>query len=828
MSLINNLKKYLISLFLGLTISVFPKVVFSAERLIFSVPQLGDFNVSVSSLEDFAKEGIINRDLGYYTQYLDEKTLKELRSLLNERFDYDQVTVSRLTNTAMGEAFLKRLGEVIQVEQNSNGFYALRSSLITVAGKDQGLTLINLLREFPGKDLRLNTKTLIQLTNDFATLSDYAESVTNAIALEAENQSKLETEIDISSLKDLRQKGDFQVSKKTLTLEIDEIRPTPLGIKTKYQLETDLYLPKNIKQPVPLIVISHGFGSFKGKNDLPQHLASYGFAVAIPEHIGSDLEYRKALLSGEIRTDISPMEYLSRPADISSLIDELAELSENQPELKGKIDFNQVGVTGNSLGGTTSLSLGGAEINYLRLKEECEQGNVFLNVSLLLQCRASYLPSINYNLKDNRVKAVAASNPLTSAIFGPEGMSKIDIPTLILGGNQDIITPVVPEQINPFIWLNTNNKYLSLLVPGTHFTANLQSKEGTEALPKILIGDNYDEGRQYFYGLAVAFFKTHLANKKEYLPYLSAKYSQSITNKKLTVYQIKQLTPEQLKNSYQKEPPKPTIPEPIVESIPEREESILTEIKRTKILKVGIRSDAIPFGYIDKKEHSLNGYCNDFINTFATNLQTQLNLNTEIEVIKFYSHLDNRYQLVEDQTIHFECGPNTIREDIENVTFSLPFFISGTNLLIPKNSPKNINPNQSLRGIDIGILQNTTTENFMRQKYPQANLVFFEGENATENSLEALRKNQIDAVANDGILLIGEMVKNNLSTDNYSLIPEKPLTCEYYGLILPINDPEWANTINNFINNNIANEDWDRWFTKLFPYVLSNLDSCFR
>ena len=826
MSFIQDIKQKLIPLVVCLSTFCVPKPVISAERLVFSLPALGDFTVSVKSLEDFAQKGKINRDLAYYTQYLDEETINDLQKILQKKFDYDRVTVYRLTNTAMGEAFLKRLGQVIQVERNTNGFYALRSSLITAAGDVQGLTLINVLRQFPAQDLRLNTDILRQMVEELTALDEYRQAAIKAIATVAENQAQSEAKLNLTQLRDLRQLGAYQVTKKTLTLEIEEIRQTTLGIRDNYELKADIYLPENAKQQIPLVVISHGFGSFRGKNDLPRHLASHGLAVAVPEHIGSDLKYRQALLAGEIRTDISPMEYLSRPLDITYLIDQLQKLSEADPQWRGKIDFNKVGVTGNSLGGTTTLSLAGAEINYPRLSHQCEQENVFLNVSLLLQCRASYLPPLNYNLKDDRVKAAVASNPLSSALFGPEGLEKIDIPTLILAGSEDIITPVVAEQIHPFIWLNKTDKYLSLLVPGTHFTASLQSRKGTEAIPDFLLGNNYEQGRQYYYGLAVAFFQYYLADKSEYLPYLTASYGESISNDNLRVYQIESLTPERLITAYQNEPPKPIIPEPVVEALPPREETILAEIQRTGVLKVGIRTDAIPFGYIDNQEDSLTGYCDDFVSDFAQNLQAQLNLNTEVEIVKIYSHLDNRYQLVKDGTVHLECGPNTITDKIGGVNFSKAFFVTGTHFLVEKKQANRINPNQRLRGVNIGALKNTTTATFLGKKYPEANLVFFEGDNAREDAILALSKSEIDALANDGVLLVGEMVKQDLPEDNYTLVPKKPLTCDFYGLILPADDPEWETTVNNFIDGKDSLPTWDKWFTSLFPYVLLNLDYC--
>ena len=44
-----------------------PKPILGAERISFSLPVLGDFHISVDSLELFAKEGTIANDLQPYT-----------------------------------------------------------------------------------------------------------------------------------------------------------------------------------------------------------------------------------------------------------------------------------------------------------------------------------------------------------------------------------------------------------------------------------------------------------------------------------------------------------------------------------------------------------------------------------------------------------------------------------------------------------------------------------------------------------------------------------------------------------------------------------------
>jgi polar amino acid transport system substrate-binding protein len=254
-------------------------------------------------------------------------------------------------------------------------------------------------------------------------------------------------------------------------------------------------------------------------------------------------------------------------------------------------------------------------------------------------------------------------------------------------------------------------------------------------------------------------------------------------------------------------------------------ETVLAKIKRTGLLEVAIREDAIPFGYRDA-QNNLQGLCLDFINLLREDIKQKLQL--EIVSIKIYkSTLFNRFDLVENQTVDFECGPNTIRTDSNRmITFSSPFFITGTQFLVRREDRKNINLS-TLEGITIGILRDTTTQELLRQKYPLATFQEFQGTTGRLRGVQALQRKRIDAFASDGILLIGEAILLGLSLENdVAIIPKNPLNCEYYGLILPQNDPEWQAFINSVVTASQSGELLRQWFADIAPYFIETLAYC--
>jgi len=226
----------------------------------------------------------------------------------------------------------------------------------------------------------------------------------------------------------LRQRGSFQVKKEVWNLT-DSSRNRSLYV--------NVYIPQTFREDkTPVIIFSHGLAS--RPEDYAQaieHLASYGFLVAVPQHPGSDTQYLQGTLGGYYRNIFDGNEFINRPKDISFVIDELAR--RNASQFQGKLDLTNVGVAGHSFGGYTSLAVAGAQIDFDNLAQDCNRPYSGINIAILLECRALELPRQVYNFRDERVAAVFAANPVNRSIFGEKGLSKISIPVLLGSGSYD-------------------------------------------------------------------------------------------------------------------------------------------------------------------------------------------------------------------------------------------------------------------------------------------------------------------------------------------------------------------------------------------------------
>ncbi len=525
----------------------------AADRVFISYNLL-ERSIPVASLEDYAKTGRIDRPLAIYAQYAKPKELEQLRNILLVRADLSPVAVSQFLYSPQGEVLLKRLGEVIQPESRISGFKAIRAALIlATADEANGLTLLNVLRKFPTRGLRIDVERSLQIASTLERAVNQTQRAAAAVVQQALLERQGPNLLPQGLLADLRQQGGFAVEKQTISL-IDSRRPAVVTVGTLgtdpagRSLVVDVYRPQSPRSPLrsqaPVIVISHGLGSDRTSLAyLAEHLASHGFGVLVLEHPGSNKKQLQSLIRGTTQEVAEPIEFVDRPLDVSFVLDRFqADATFSQ------LDFQHVGVIGQSFGGYTALALAGATINPEQLKLDCQALENTLNLSQLLQCQAEKLPGAVPPLADPRVKAVIALNPIASSVFGKAGLSKISVPTMLVAGIADTVAPALPEQITPFTELTIAPKYLVTLDRGTHFSFlnDTQSADNPFDVPDEVIGPNPALARRYINALSVAFFQTYVAKQPSFEVYLSAAYAQAITETSIQLNVVRSLTEAQL------------------------------------------------------------------------------------------------------------------------------------------------------------------------------------------------------------------------------------------------------------------------------------------
>lgn len=521
----------------------------ATEKIYFNYSLL-EHSISVDSLESYAKEGVVNSDLEFFLNFLSPETRKEFRTALNTSYRISPVVVSQIFYEPMGEKALSYVGNLIQTGKRQNGLYALRAALILAAAQPQGFTLIDVLRQFPTSGMRIDLEEVLSaLRHGERFFQD-----TNAVIAGIEKlaaQSEPSSAIRPTELPDLRQPGSFQFSKQTILLT-DPSRDRTYPV--------DLYLPQNLLQnnvapgSIPVAVLSHGLGA--SRNDfskIAEYFASYGFVVALPEHIGSNYDLQQAVLAGRALEVFHVSEFVDRPLDISFLLNELER--RNQSEWQNRLKLQRVAALGHSFGGYTVLALGGATADFAHLRQECSHTRFldFLDPAQLLQCRAlesspTAMTRLAQGLSDKRVGLVVAFNPVNASIFGPQGLKQIQVPVVIGASGYDPATPLVAEQAYSFTWLTSPAKYLLLARGGSH-TPQLTATINRMLSPSFdaeQLAEEVELFRSNVRALLLAFLQVYLTDRKGYERYLQPFNVRTLGDPPFEFSLIRSLTEEQL------------------------------------------------------------------------------------------------------------------------------------------------------------------------------------------------------------------------------------------------------------------------------------------
>ncbi len=548
---LRKIRQFMVRLLFGLSLALLLALptlialpVKAAERIFFSFGLL-ERSVSVASLEAFAEDGRVNSDLAGFLRFLRPEQQQELGTALTTTHQLDPVTISQGSYEPMGAEVLRFVGSLLQTGQRQNGLYALRSAMILSAGQPEGFTLLDVLHRFPTNGVRLDLRVALAMLRQGEQFFNETNAVIAGIEQLARDSAPATT-VTASDLPDLRQPGGVPFTMQSFTIT---------DARRDHSYPVNLYLPQGFPQsngadPVRLVVLSHGLGSSRADfADMAKHFASYGFAVALPEHVNSNFDLQQAVLAGRASEVFRVSEFVDRPKDISFLLDELER--RNQSEWQSRMNLEEVAVGGHSFGGYGVLALGGATVDFDNLRENCSQKILLdsLNPALLLQCRALEVSAadrqqLTEGLADPRVGLVVAFNPVNAIIFGQKGLSKIQVPVVIGASGYDPAAPLVREQAFSFTWLTSPEKYLLLAKGGAHtpqLTAMINRALSPTSDPDQL-QENLALFRSNVKALLLAFIEVYLADRTDLERYLQPFNVQTLGDPPFEFSLIRQLS----------------------------------------------------------------------------------------------------------------------------------------------------------------------------------------------------------------------------------------------------------------------------------------------
>lgn len=207
----------------------------------------------------------------------------------------------------------------------------------------------------------------------------------------------------------LDQRGPYAVEETRMDL-VDATRDREMGLLVFYPAGVETGVPQAVQTPSPVIVFNHGFllGADVYRS-YGEHLASHGFAVAMPTFPMTFFNVHHGELALDVRFVVDTL--LAQNGDASSA-------------LYGRIDETRIGLSGHSLGGKLSLleAVSDDRIRSIGVLDPVDTGNPLFE------------------------------NPRRYPSVAPELMPQIHVPLLIvgaeLGGRLVSFSPCAPIDDN--------------------------------------------------------------------------------------------------------------------------------------------------------------------------------------------------------------------------------------------------------------------------------------------------------------------------------------------------------------------------------------------
>lgn len=498
-------------------------------------------STSLKELKKSTETGELPASLGTYTQKMTEEQRRFLVEGLKIQIPINVITLDRLISTQIGTTILSDVSTAI-TRPDQAGLQAMRGGLILGANSPQGLSILSFIEAYPSKRLVINLPQAITV----------ARSLNGAFIRTQRFMFGLSPQVDPKDIKvasslDPTQAGSEQVQ--TLKLSLNDE-------KRQRQIPLDVYFSSSASTNKPVIVFSHGRGSVKTDlRYLAEHLASHGYIVAALEHPGSNKTSFKAVNQNKKQL-VAPQEFLDRPRDVSFILDELEKLNQtgNSP-LQGKLATNNVMIVGHSFGGGTALALAGGELQIENLKQRCQQNLSTANLGERVQCAGQALPENTYQLRDARIKQAIALNPTTSLMFGETGLTKVQIPTLILSSSADKITPALTEQVMGFAKI-PSPKWLVGVVGASHLSVidpsvilDQKEQSNTAILNQEVTGEKAEDVRKFLKGVTLAMAAQLTPEASQYAPFLTSDHAQISSTRLFPFRTVRELSPEMIQEA---------------------------------------------------------------------------------------------------------------------------------------------------------------------------------------------------------------------------------------------------------------------------------------
>ena len=253
---------------------------------------------------------------------------------------------------------------------------------------------------------------------------------------------------------------------------------------------------------------------------------------------------------------------------------------------------------------------------------------------------------------------------------------------------------------------------------------------------------------------------------------------------------------------------------------PTRLTGTLAKVRASGAITIGYRESSIPFSYLSPRGEPI-GYSIDLCRALVDGIGDAIGKPVAIRWQPVTS--ESRIAAVASGAVDLECGSTTSNlERKKAVAFSPTFFVSGTKLMVAKDSP--IRSYSDLAGKRVAVTAGTTNEKTLRELKQKLRLDFAlttAPDHAA--SFRLLQAGEVDAFATDDVLLYGLLATHN-ARGRYVVVGDF-LSYDPYGVMYRKDDPEMTRLVDKTFHRLAEDREierrYERWFLQKLPSGVS-------
>jgi len=361
-----------------------------------------------------------------------------------------------------GRKILTELSKTITVPNDSNGI-EIYNTIESLLDKKKEVSTLAIIKALPSEEISLDIDNLILIISSWK----------NELAMQQELISKL------NNLEKINVKP-FQKLQNNFNSDLIKINKKIYAPHRVKPFVIELWKNNKTNDEKELIIFMPGLaGEINNFKWLGNELAKRGWPILFIDHLGSNLKAFTEVLEGGESIPGSADFFLYRIKDLEAVL---------KAHRNGEFGLSNDSyiLMGHSLGAFIALLYEGNKPSN-QLNDLCGSALkdfAVTNLSKLLQCQLGEIPfsEKNYN---NKASAIIGFNSFGSLVWPEENSSGIKVPTLLIGGTYDLITPLINEQFQVFSALNNPSNRFLIIEGASHFSP-------------IRINNNYEKNNDFF------------------------------------------------------------------------------------------------------------------------------------------------------------------------------------------------------------------------------------------------------------------------------------------------------------------------------------------